>query len=191
VNSSVRCCRAASLELSVVISLCCPVFASLLQKLTHQRIASGYDRSNRPYYQHALWIVGLCLVMFASVADVIALCFAPQSLIAPLGALTMVSNVIFAPLLLHEKIGVRDLVATGIILGGSVTAVIFGAHTDLIYPIDDLFGLFRAPQFMAYAACVFVGVAGFFVILHRFAATEEAHRNGRQFASTERILVAR
>lgn len=119
--------------------------------------------------------------MFASIADVIALCFAPQSLIAPLGALTMVSNVVFAPLLLHEKIGVRDLIATAIILSGSVIAVIFGAHADQIYPISELFTLFRNTRFIAYAITVAICLLTFLIMLHKFAQQEEAHRNGRQF----------
>ena len=158
-------------------------FSLFLKKLTHQRISSGYG-STRPYYQHALWIIGLLLVMFASVADVIALCFAPQSLIAPLGALTMVSNVVFAPLLLHEKIGVRDLIATSVILTGSVIAVIFGAHADRIFAIEALFGLFRAPRFVAYASCVIVGLLAFLFMLHQFSVAEEAHLNGRQDTET-------
>ena len=143
------------------------------QKLTHQRIANGYGRPGRPYYLHPLWIIGLLLVMFASLADVIALCFAPQSLIAPLGALTMVSNVVFAPLLLHEKIGVRDLIATAVILSGSIVCVIFGAHEDKIYTISELFGLFADGRFVAYAVCVGVGVTGFFFMLQLFAQQEE------------------
>jgi len=150
-----------------------------VQKLTHQRIASGYDRSNRPYYEHALWMVGLSFVILASLADVVALCFAPQSLVAPLGALTMVSNVIFAPLLLHERIGMRDLVATTIILSGSVVAVVFGAHDDLIYRIEALFSLFWALPFGVYVALVACSIAGFLYFLGGLVEAEDRHRNGQ------------
>lgn len=168
------------------MSVCCVwSLFFVCQKLTHQRIANGYGRVNRPYYLHPLWVIGLLLVMLASLADVIALCFAPQSLIAPLGALTMVSNVVFAPLLLHEKIGVRDLIATAIILSGSIICVIFGAHEDTIYRIGELFGLFADPRFIAYAVCVGVGVLSFFTMLQIFAAQEERHKNGQGDPLTE------
>jgi hypothetical protein len=48
------------------------------------------------------WVLGFLLVMFGSFADFAALSFGPQSLVAPLGSLTLVSNSIFAPFLLHE-----------------------------------------------------------------------------------------
>jgi len=43
-----------------------------------------------------IWLTGLLGVILASVFDFVALFFAPQSVIAPLGALTMVSNVCVA-----------------------------------------------------------------------------------------------
>jgi uncharacterized membrane protein len=71
--------------------------------------------------------------VIGSAADFVALSFAPQSLVAPLGALTMVSNVIFAPLILREHVTTKDLIATFIILSGSVLAVAFGAHVEYSY----------------------------------------------------------
>ncbi len=66
--------------------------------------------------------------MFGSIADFAALSFAAQSLIAPLGALTIVSNVVFAPYLLGEKISQKELLGTATIIFGSVIAVAFADH---------------------------------------------------------------
>jgi uncharacterized membrane protein len=75
-----------------------------LQKLLHnQTLEKGGDRSK--YYNQPLWWLGVSLVVLGSLADFAALSFSPQSMIAPLGSLTLVSNVIFAPYLLKEKIG--------------------------------------------------------------------------------------
>lgn len=80
-----------------------------------------------------MWRVGLGLVFFGSLADFAALSFGPQSLVAPLGSLTLVSNVIFAPLLLKETIGHWDVLATVLIVLGSSVAVIFGSHEAVTY----------------------------------------------------------
>lgn len=78
-----------------------------------------------------------------SFADFSALTFAPQSLIAPLGSLTLVSNTIFAPLLLKEKIEKRDVLATATIILGSTIAVMFASHEDVTYGIFELFSFYR------------------------------------------------
>jgi drug/metabolite transporter (DMT)-like permease len=97
--------------------------------------ASSTKTSNHrhDYYKQSLWRIGLALVVVGSVADFVALSFAPQSLVAPLGSLTLVSNVIFAPLLLKEKITTRDLIATITIVSGSTIAVAYASHDDVIY----------------------------------------------------------
>jgi hypothetical protein len=43
------------------------------------------------YHEYALWRMGIALVIFGSVADMMALSFSAQSLIAPLASLTLVS----------------------------------------------------------------------------------------------------
>ena len=98
-----------------------------------------------------MWRVGLFLVFFGSLADFAALSFGPQSLISPLGSLTLVSNVIFAPLLLRETIGRWDVVATALIVFGSSIAVVFGSHESVTFTIWQLFGFFARWDFVLYA----------------------------------------
>lgn len=109
------------------------------------------DRAD--YSKHGLWRIGLGLIIFGSFADFAALSFAPQvnyphntrkvlnyslqlvlqSLVAPLGSLTLVSNVVFAPILLRETIGTRDIIGTVTIVIGSAVAVAFASHEDVVY----------------------------------------------------------
>ena len=99
-----------------------------LQKLTHVRNAATAQASVEPvksggYYKQRLWALGLALIILGSVADFVALGFGAQSIIAPLGSLTLVANVIFAPLLLKEPITSRDVIATLTIVVGSALSV--------------------------------------------------------------------
>jgi drug/metabolite transporter (DMT)-like permease len=104
------------------------------QKLQHLRSSAEPDAAKRESYHSGwVWKVGLSLVVFGSVADFAALSFAPQSLVAPLGSLTLVSNVIFAPLLLKETVSRLDLAATATIIAGSVIAVSFASHSDQVF----------------------------------------------------------
>ena len=78
-----------------------------LQKLSHLRLERRaqqallqYRTRDRPqYYQSPIWMGGIVLVIVGSLCDFAALGFGSQSLVAPLGSLTLVANCIFAPLL--------------------------------------------------------------------------------------------
>ncbi len=61
-----------------------------------------------------------------------------QSIVAPLGSLTLVSNVILAPLLLKEKVTRRDIFCTVAIVIGSVLSVAFASHNDVNYSIEEV-----------------------------------------------------
>jgi hypothetical protein len=145
----------------------CDVF----QKLHHLRLAavaggvkddvgSGFGSlggGNGPlanYLSGWMWRIGLFLVFFGSLADFAALSFGPQSLVAPLGSLTLVSNVLFAPLLLRETIGRWDVLATALIVTGSSVAVLFGSHDAATFTVFQLFGFFARWDFVLYALVV-------------------------------------
>ena len=50
------------------------------------------------------------------------------SIVAPLGSLTLVANVLIAPCMLGERVTRRDLFATGVIMFGCILAVAFAEH---------------------------------------------------------------
>lgn len=107
--------------------------STLWFQLTHLKIANQPEEVKSMYFKHKLWIFGLVLIIVGSGADFIALGFAAQSIIAPLGSLTLVSNVFFAPLMLKESFGMRDIISTFAIVMGSSIAVLFASHEDTIY----------------------------------------------------------
>ena len=86
-----------------------------------------------PYYRHPLWLWGIALVALGSITDFFALGFAAQSIVAPLGSLTLVANTVFAPLLLNEQINSYDIIATAAIVCGSVISVASASHRDTFY----------------------------------------------------------
>jgi len=82
------------------------------------------------YARQPIWILGLACVFIGSLADFAAFAMAPQATIAPLGSLTLVANVIFAPLLLGEKVGQREIIATILIVCGAALAVAYSPQDD-------------------------------------------------------------
>eukprot|EP00941_MAST-03F_sp_MAST-3F-sp1_P001895 g1895.t1 len=66
------------------------------------RVKDG--RRERPYIQQPLWALGLLMIIAGAVGDFAALGFAAQSLITPVGGVTMVANVFFAYAFLGESV---------------------------------------------------------------------------------------
>jgi len=117
-------------------------------------------------YQYRLyWLAGMVCIVFASVFDFVALAFAPQSVIAPMGSLTMVFNTCVAPRMLGESLHGKVVASTFIIVAGCILAVMSASHVNAICSVDALFALYLTMRFFAYALCFFaiVGVTMAFI----------------------------
>ena len=103
-----------------------------------------------------IWALGLtifcvgCLVNFASFA------FAAQSLLAALGTVQFVSNVFFAKFVLGEILTVRIVIATMIIVGGLLMAILFSNHASETYTSQDLLELYTPGYFIFLAFLVII-----------------------------------
>ena len=72
-----------------------------------------------------VWLLGLAVLGPANVGDVLGLCLLPQSIVILLWGLSPAFNLLFAPWLLGEAWGCRDVVGSFmIVLGCAVAAVI-------------------------------------------------------------------
>ena len=68
-----------------------------------------------------------------------ALNFGAQSVVAPLGALTLVANTLLATKFLGEEIDKNDVYGIILVIIGSILAVVFGPKSDGSSPtIDEL-----------------------------------------------------
>ena len=120
-----------------------------MQKLAHTRCAEMGNADSFP--SHPLWIVGITLVVTGSVGDLLSFGFAPMSLLAPLGAMTLVLNMIIAPCFLSETLTKRDVVYTLVIFAGTLLCVLFGSKEEKSYTIDELLALYSNVPFIVFA----------------------------------------
>ena len=139
------------------------------------------------YTRQLVWQCGLALVILGSIFDFAALAFAPQSVIAPLGSLTLVSNVFLAPLLLKERLSRRDVLCTLIIVGGAALAVGCASNGDREVTVQQMFRYFLHLQFLVYAVLVVVSVLALRVMTWKAAVLRKrAHSSAaaaRQYAT--------
>ena len=126
-------------------------FGLNLQKLAHLELAyedplkrSGLKNPEKrqSYLLNPRWITGLALTVLGSIADFAALAFAAQSLVAILGSLTLVVNILLAPLMLNEKVSQTDVRAVVMIVIGCMIAVAFGQHESKIHTLENLLYMF-------------------------------------------------
>ena len=84
---------------------------------------SGVHRHNN---DRLVWAGGLLLMVAGAASDFVAFGFAAQSLIAPLGATTLLCNALLAPLILGETVVKQDWISSAVIMIGCIIALAFG-----------------------------------------------------------------
>ena len=124
------------------------------------------------YSSSLLWRCGLLLIILGSLFDVVALAYGPQSLIAPLGSLTLVSNILCANLLLHERVSRYDIAATALIVLGSSIAIGWGKKNEETYTLDMLFSFYTQSTFILYATIVILFSIHCYTQIHKFEKLE-------------------
>ena len=91
----------------VIISIIGSVFSNLgqnVQKYAMMKNDEVPESERLPYTKMWRWWVGLALVIFGSLGDFTSLSFAPQSVVMPVGSMTLVANLFFASMWLGETL---------------------------------------------------------------------------------------
>eukprot|EP00658_Telonema_sp_P-2_P017974 TRINITY_DN17024_c0_g1_i3.p1 TRINITY_DN17024_c0_g1~~TRINITY_DN17024_c0_g1_i3.p1 ORF type:complete len:574 (+),score=145.16 TRINITY_DN17024_c0_g1_i3:95-1816(+) len=117
------------------------------------------------------------------ILDFVAFGFAAQSLIAPLGSVTLLCNVILAPLILGEEVLRSDWVAAGIIAAGCTLSLMFGDHETKTYDFDELIDLYDSTAVMVYLPACGITVAVFFLfnyVVERSATKQAWYERSQQ-----------
>ncbi|KAF9111416.1 hypothetical protein BGX27_004961 [Mortierella sp. AM989] len=110
----------------------------------------------RNIFVSKLWAAGLIVFIIGNLGGFVALRFAPQSLTAPLGSISLISNVIIAPLINNEVLGRWDLAGIFFIVAGSVIVVVFSGIVAQDYKLCVLINLFQKPATIVYLT--FIGI---------------------------------
>lgn len=137
------------ISLSITGSLFSTVSLAL-QRLSHQKNEALEISERLPANRQRLNIIGIIFLFFGSLVDCAALGFAPATIISCMGSLTLVLNMILAPLLINEDVYLRDVAVNGLVIVGTLISVWFGPHETPAYDLDDLMRLVQEPTFIMY-----------------------------------------
>ena len=98
-------------SMAIGVGLACAAATMNATGLNLQRLAKRRGSA-------ALNLLGVILATACGAVDMVALSFAPQSFLAPFGALSLVVNLLLAPLMHGDAIGTVDVVATSLAVSG-------------------------------------------------------------------------
>ncbi|CEH13035.1 Uncharacterized conserved protein [Ceraceosorus bombacis] len=104
------------------------------------------------YLRSKLWWLGMGLMVLGESGNFLSYGFAPASLVAPLGAVALLSNVIISPILLHERFRPSDLIGIAFAILGSVTVVFASKDRDVRLGPDQLWDAMKRLEFVIYSA---------------------------------------
>ena len=95
-----------------------------IQKLAFVRLARIPAETRGKIYCYPLWVFGFVIYLVGNAGDAVGLTFTAQSIITPLGSISLVSNLLFAWMLVGEKLDRATVAATVLIILGVVSIVV-------------------------------------------------------------------
>ena len=121
-----------------------------VQKLAFVRLAKLAPERRVKIYCYPLWIFGFAIFIAGNAGDAVGLTFTAQSVITPLGSVSLISNIIFAWLLVGEQLDRATVLATGVVILGVTAIVVSGNQTCTSFTLDSLLQRFRQTGFLIF-----------------------------------------
>jgi magnesium transporter len=135
------------------------------------------------YLKSKSWWLGFGLMILGELGNFAAYGFAPAVLVAPLGTVALISNIVIAPIYLGEKIRTQDI--TGIFFSIIGTVIILAVSTSTTEPtrsIDDILSALAQPLFIVY----FATSCAILAILFRYSNS----KYGKQFILIDLLIAS-
>ncbi|KAM4689587.1 NIPA-like protein 2 [Discoglossus pictus] len=99
-----------------------------LQKYTHVRLA--YKQDPTPYYRSKLWWCGVILMGVGELGNFAAYGFAPATLVAPLGCVSVIGSAAISIVFLKERLRASDIVGGALAIAGTYLLVTFSPNVS-------------------------------------------------------------
>ncbi|XP_042429820.1 probable magnesium transporter NIPA8 isoform X1 [Zingiber officinale] len=105
------------------------------------------------------WRIGILLFAFGNCLNFFSFAYAAQSLLAALGSVQFVSNIIFAYFVLHKTVSVKVILATSFIVLGNIFLVSFGNHQSPVFTPEQLIAKYTSLVFLLYCFALLLVVS--------------------------------
>ncbi|KAG9094402.1 hypothetical protein FRC06_010837 [Ceratobasidium sp. 370] len=145
-------------QVSVALGITIGLLASLVQSLgltvqrkSHLLNQACAEEDRRPDYRRPLWLIGFGIFISSNIlGSIFQIASLPVVILAPLGAVSLLWNAVFARLILGDVFSKYMVLGTIFIATGAVLIAVFGIVPESTHSLDDLLRLFRRPIFVVY-----------------------------------------
>ncbi|GAA6056380.1 hypothetical protein JCM3770_005980 [Rhodotorula araucariae] len=114
-------------------------------------VGSRRPRTDKGFLRSPLWLLGFACQTMGEFGNFLAFGFAPPSVVAPLGMVSLIANVFLAPLIVREPFRRKDLLGVAIAVIGGATVVYASRSNDKKLTPDEFVKAVSRPLFIAYA----------------------------------------
>ncbi|CAG8492663.1 10343_t:CDS:2, partial [Ambispora gerdemannii] len=161
--------------------------------LDHIKNSIRPPSSQRNECGRPLWHMGLYLYILSQLlGSTLALYFLKAQWVAPLGAVSLIFNFVFARALVGTRITRKDIVGTFVVIASVIWVVVFGGMNkgegDESLTLEKLKALFMRPVFIGYFSILDLltfGVLGVALYAYWFAKNEQRKKMHSYFRSLE------
>lgn len=163
------------------------VAGMMLQKYSHNKNDALPPDLRKPSYKRPMWWMSLFLmIVVPAPLDVLSLALAPQSLLAPLSAVTLLLNVLLSPVFLGEKLTRVEIGATALIFIGAVVTTAFGEHSERTYDVPGLYELYNRWEFIFFQVVSVILIFTLWLFIQRtLPVLEQFNRRARSSSDSD------
>jgi len=137
----------------------CLISVSLnAQKHAHNK-NEAMGNLKRPYMHLPLWWIGMLLMAVGETGNFLAYAYAPATLVAPLGSISVVCNAVLSSLVLREQITSRNKAGCVLAIVGSCFVVLFAPTSDHQLNMSRLADYMTDPVFLSFLAAILAAFA--------------------------------
>lgn len=113
--------------------------------------ATSYIASARFLTFNRLWLLGFTIFISSNIiGSLVQIASLPVVILAPLGAVSLLWNALFAHIILGDVFSPWMILGTVLIAGGAVLIGMFGTVPEPTRSLEDLLTLFSRPTFLIY-----------------------------------------
>ncbi|XP_077454508.1 NIPA-like protein 2 [Stigmatopora argus] len=156
----------------IIISICGNFLISIslnIQKYAHVHLS---QQGAKPYYTSVLWWFGLVLMGVGELGNFAAYGFAPASLIAPLGCVSVIASALISVIFLKETLCVSEIVGGTLAITGTYILVMFAPHTSTHITAQLIQFYFISWHFLLY---LMIEVISFCILLFVYKKMNKKH----------------
>ncbi|KAI7862170.1 hypothetical protein BDF14DRAFT_1736850 [Spinellus fusiger] len=138
------------LFVSVVTNLV-QAFCLAYQRKSHLANDSLPKEARRSAYRRPLWAAAFGMYLVANITgSVFSIGYLPVVILAPIGAMNLVFNVMAANVVLGDPLSRRSVIGTVLIVAGALLVGGFGVLNEPNHSLEDLIQLYKKPGFIVY-----------------------------------------